>query len=118
MKPIFVTRLLLGCLATSASLIASTHTQYQSGKLLDVSDDERLDEGTTMRWAVYKVQVGDIVYTARGERLRHHSGDAGHGLVVGDEVQVAVEDDKIFLKRPDGKEIKAKIVKRTRAVPN
>jgi hypothetical protein len=94
---------------------AGTHREFQSGKLLDVSSDERFVEGTSFRYAIYQVQVGDVVYFGRGERLHRHSGDPGHGLIVGDPVQAAIDGDGLFLQRPDGKEIKTKIVKRQRA---
>jgi len=94
---------------------SSSHREFQNGKLLDVTSDERLDEGTTVRHAVYHVQIGDVVYSGRGERVRRHSADPAHGLIVGDSVQVAIDKDDLILQRPDGKEIKAKIIKRTRA---
>jgi hypothetical protein len=96
-------------------LHAGAHRDFQTGKLLDVSSDERLIEGTTVKHAVYEVQLGDIVYSARGERIHVHSGDVGHGLVVGDSVQVAIDGDNLILQRPNGKEIKTKIIQRKRA---
>jgi hypothetical protein len=96
-------------------LYAGTHRDFQAGKLLDVSSDERLVEGTTVKHAVYEVQLGDIVYFARGERIHVRSGDVGHGLVVGDPVQAAIDGDNLILQRPDGKEIKTKIIQRKRA---
>lgn len=96
------------------SLRAGPHSEFQLGKLLDVSSDERLYEGTTHRYAIYEVQLRDLVYFARGEKLSRHAGDPGHGLVVGDTVQVAVDGDNLILQRPDGKQIKAKIIKRQR----
>jgi hypothetical protein len=94
---------------------AETHRDFQTGKLLDVGLEERLVEGTTHKYATYEVQIGDVVYFARGERLHKNSGDAGHGLIVGDPVKVAIDGDNLILQRPDGKEIKAKITKRQRA---
>ena len=70
--------------------IAGTPHQFQAGKLVDVGSDERAVEGTTIIHAVYQVQVGDLIYFARGERVRRHSGDPAHGLVVGDPVQLAI----------------------------
>jgi hypothetical protein len=95
--------------------IAGTPHQFQAGKLVDVGSDERAVEGTTIIHAVYQVQVGDLIFFARGERVRRHGGDPAHGLVVGDPVQVAIEGDDLILQRPDGKEIKAKIIRRQRA---
>jgi hypothetical protein len=110
-------RIAIGCFLISISvcLIAGTLRQFQAGKLLDISSDERLEEGTTYRRAIYHVQFGDVVYTGRGERVSLHSGDPGHGLIVGDPVQAAIDGGELILQRPDGKEIKTKIIKRQRA---
>jgi len=105
----------LSVLLSTIYLHAGTHRDFQAGKLLDVSSDERLVEGTTVKHAVYEVQLGNIIYFARGERIHVHSGDVGHGLVVGDSVQAAIDGDNLILQRPDGKEIKAKIIQRKRA---
>ncbi len=88
---------------------------FQTGKLVNIDSDERIFQGTSFRWAIFTVQVGDLVYTARGERVRRRSGDPGHGLIIGDPVQIAVDGDNLILLRPDGKELKAKITRRERA---
>jgi hypothetical protein len=87
---------------------------FQQGKLVNIASDERLVDGTTFRRAIYTVETGGVIYSARGERLRRRSGDPGHGLIIGDPVQVAIEGDSLILLRPDGKEMKTKIVKRER----
>jgi hypothetical protein len=96
-------------------MLAGAKHDFQSGKLMNIATDERLYEGTTMRWAVFTVKVADMVYTARGERVRRHSGDPGQGLIVGDPVQVAIDGETLILLKPDGKELKAKITRRERA---
>ena len=89
---------------------------FQNGKLIDITTDERLDLGTSERWPIFTVQIADIVYTARGGRLRQRrSGDPGHGIIVGDPVRVAVEGEQLILIAPGGKELKTKIIKRTRS---
>jgi hypothetical protein len=102
-------------LALAVAVLGAAKREFQTGKLLDVTADERLEEGTTYRWAVFTVQIADLVYTARGERIRRRSGDPGQGLVIGDSVQVAVDGSDLILLKPDGKELKVKIVKRERA---
>jgi hypothetical protein len=83
--------------------------------LLDISFHEGLSGGTAA-CVVYHVQIGNIVYSGRVQREeRWRSGDAGHGLIVGDPVQAAIDGDKLVLLRPDRKEIEAKIIKRERA---
>lgn len=88
---------------------------FQAGKLLSVTVDERLEDGTTYRWAVFTVQIGDLVITARGGRVRRSTGDIGKGLIVGDPVQAAIDGSDLILLGPDRKELKAKITKRARA---
>lgn len=89
--------------------------EFQTGKLVDVTSDDRVEKGTTHAYAIYEVQLGDIVYFARGEKLSKHPGDLGHGMIVGDPIQAVVEGKDLFIQRPDGKEMKAAIVKRKRA---
>src|ERR1700732_5100408 len=57
--------------------LGAAKRDFQTGKLLSVTADERLDEGTTYRWAIFTVQRGDLIVTARGGRVRRHSGDIG-----------------------------------------
>jgi hypothetical protein len=96
------------------TLFGAKNHEFQAAKLLDITADERLVEGTTVRHAIFTVQVGELVYTARGGHIRHHGGDYGQGLVVGDSVQVSIDKDHLILLKPDGKELQTKIIKRVR----
>ena len=89
--------------------------EFKTGKLVDISSDERVDKGTTHGYTIYKVQLGDLVYFGRGDKLPKHPEDQGHGLIVGDPVQAAIDGKDMIIRRPDGKEIKTKIIKRERA---
>ena len=102
-------------LTLATIFLGAPKRNFQTGKLVDVTEDESVKKGTSYRWPIFTVQIGDLVYTAQGERI-HRSGDLGQGLIVGDTVQVALDakEDLILLK-PGGKEIKAKIIKRARA---
>jgi len=102
-------------LSCATTCFGGAKRDFQTGKLLSVTVDERLDEGTTYRWAVFTVQIGDLVITARGDRVRRLSGDIGQGLIIGDTVQVAIDGGDLILLKPDRKELKAKITKRARA---
>jgi len=82
---------------------------------VDISSDDQVKKGTSHDYAIYQVQVGDIVYFGRGGKQVKHPGDAGRDLIVGDPVQAAIEKDDLIIQRPDGKEIKTKIIKRQRA---
>ncbi|MGB8028134.1 MAG: hypothetical protein WCF30_00590 [Terracidiphilus sp.] len=102
-------------LALTNSAFAKAKHDFQTGKLLNVTADERYVEGTSIRSAIFIVQIGDLVYTARGERIRRNTGDIGQGLIIGDPVQVAIDGEKLIILKPDGKELSVKIVKRERA---
>jgi len=56
-----------------------------------------------------------LVITSRGDRIRRRSGDLGQGLIIGDAVQLAVDGGDLIILKPDGKELKTKIIKRERA---
>jgi hypothetical protein len=105
----------LAILLGSASLWATPAHEFTTGKLVDISSDERVDKGTTHGYTIYKVQLGDLVYFGRGDKLPKHPEDQGHGLIVGDPVQAAIDGKDMIIRRPDGKEIKTKIIKRERA---
>jgi hypothetical protein len=102
-------------LTVATTILGKTKYDFQAGKLVNITTDERLYEGTTSRWAVFTVQLADLVYTARGDRLRRGSGDPGEGMIVGVAVQVAIDGENLIFRKPDGKELKTKIVKRARA---
>ncbi len=111
---------LLICVCVVVALLpvclwAGPPLDFQTGKLLDISSEERVVEGTEYNRAIYQVQIADLIYFSRGERITKHSGDPGHGLIVGDPVKVAINGDKLILKRPDGKQITTTIIKRVRA---
>jgi hypothetical protein len=88
---------------------------FVTGKLLDIGSTERVVEGTVYRSAEFTVQMADLIYTTRGDRISRGTQDVGKGLIVGDPVQVALDGGSLIFLRPDGKEMKTTIVKRTRA---
>ena len=105
--------LLLALAPATAAFAAAKHI-FQTGKLLGVSIEETVVGGTSIRQALFTVQIGDLVITARGERVRR-TGDIGQGLIIGDAVQVALDGGDMILLKPDGKEMKTTIFKRERA---
>lgn len=78
---------------------------------VDSYEDEDVDIDRTY---VFFVRVGDIGYVATYKPLWPWSYKPA--FIVGDQVQVRLNNkqDRIFLKRPDGKDMKAKIMKATR----
>ncbi len=109
-RRIMVALMFMLCVGSS---FAASHN-FQTGKLLDVTTDERLVEGTSLRHAVFIVQIGDIVYTLRGERVLSRTKDYAEGLIVGDSVQASVEGESVVLLKPDGKNLKTSVLKRER----
>jgi hypothetical protein len=102
-------------LTLATTFLGAKKHDFQTGKLLSVTADESLVEGTSVRRAIFAVQIGDLVITAKGDRIRRRSGDIGQGLIIGDAVQVAIDGGDLIFLKPDGKELKTKIVKRERA---
>ncbi|MGA2740412.1 MAG: hypothetical protein ABSG65_23620 [Bryobacteraceae bacterium] len=113
-------------LALATVFSGATKRDFQTGKLLDVTTAANLVRGTSHERAIFVVQVGDLIYTAKGDRLgRVHDspltlavtgpGDDGRELIVGDPVDVSISGDELIIRKPTGKELKTKIIKRVRA---
>jgi len=113
MRKLLAFVLLAFCLGSSMAY-AHSHA-FQTGKLISVTTDERLDEGTSYRRAIFIVQIGDIAYTLKGDRVNLRTKDYAQGLIVGDPVQVSVEDENVILQKPNGKDFKTSILKRERS---
>jgi hypothetical protein len=99
--------------------------EFKTARLIDVTTEAKLVNGSSYRYAVFVVQIDDLIYTARGDRLGriHESlltlattkpGDGGSDLIVGDPVQVSLRGDELVIRKPDGKELKTKVFKRAR----
>ena len=104
----------LALLVTTA-LLGETKAGYVAGKFLGVATEDQTTKKETIRTAVFTVQVGDLIYTARGEKVHPKTGDLAEGLFVNDPVQTLIDGEKLVLLKPDGKELKLKIIKRARA---
>jgi hypothetical protein len=93
---------------------------YQSGKLLDV-DVQSVSRGTAVIGSmaapipgllyVFQIQCDDLVYFAN-----YSAGKLSYKplWVVNDPIDFRLDKDKMFLKRPDGKELEVRVVKRIR----
>lgn len=113
---------LVAFLLVSSFAFAKDH-EWQDGKL--VQADVRQEEvaggmvGTSSlsvpsTYAYFLVEVGEVVYTVRGERVGHNAGDIAKGLVVGDDVRVSIEGKKLYLLLPSGKGLSTDILTRER----
>ena len=88
---------------------------FEPAKLLDIGSSERIIKGTVYRSALFTVQVGDLIYAARGASIMRWTKDVGQGLIVGDPVQVSIDGNSLIFLKPEGKEMRTTVVKRTRA---
>lgn len=95
-----------GHIFTLGMVLAATHV-FQTGEHIGVTT---LDKNGS-QYAVFTVQVSELVYTVRGERLAGtHLKDFSKGLIVGDAVQASVEGNSVVLVLPNGKNLKTSIL--------
>ena len=108
---------LLSVLLLSVSLWASS---YQKGKLLSVDDTKDPNVNPTEGPSVINhleyrlnVQLGDFVYICSYNPPFQWSYKP-NDLLVNDPVEARIDGKHLYLKRPDGKELKTTIVRRMR----
>jgi len=106
-----------------------TPPTYQQGKLLDIQEKKdkttsytttKQKDGTTVttpttseeKHYFISVQAGDLVYV--GEYTPMFYGKPGD-WIIGDPIDVRFDGSKMILRKPNGKELKTKVVKRIRA---
>jgi len=92
-----------GTLAGVDAQLSSQMVSAGKGKFVQV---ETLDYSLT-------VQFGDLLVTGLCTG-RKWGGCHPGSLVVGDPVEVRIDKDTMYVKRPDGKDVKTKIVRRNR----
>lgn len=92
---------------------------YQKGKYLDVDSQayqKLVGDTSVMRHENdLSVQIDDLIYIGQCEERRHFSSCRPGAWVVGDMIDVRIDKDSMYLKKPDGGELKTHIVKRVRA---
>jgi len=101
-------------------------SSYQTGKLLSVTDsssnrlvgNSQSGSIVTVTDVEYRlsVQVGDLVYVGSyWPRTRWSYSPTD--FIVNDPVQVRIDGKHMYMKRPDGKELKTNIIQRVRPNP-
>ena len=94
---------------------------YQTGKLLDVDSQlyQKLvgDTTVTRHQNDLSVQVGDIIYVGECHERKRWSSCRPGNWIVGDPIEVRVDKDEMYLRKPNGGEVKTRIVKRVRVNP-
>ena len=87
-------------------------TKFQKAELLSITSGRGLDNDASHRWAFFAVQIGNIIYTGSGKRIKHQTDDYQEGLSAGDRVEAAVSGNEMILRKPNGGELKTRIVKK------
>ena len=136
MKKYILISIVVGILLVISQVAHSRNKKdhvYETGKLLDITIDTT--ESVSYRTRTYKigdhyyshmdpytvrrqeyflhVKLKGIVYVARYTSSLFKSYRPAD-LIVGDPIEVRFKKKKMYIKRPDGKEMKSKIVKRVR----
>ena len=115
---IAISLLLLGCIISANAKDKKT---YQTGKLLDLAVQD-MSRGTAIiggmaapipgRLYVFQIQLDDLVYFAE-----YKAGKLSYKpeWIVNDPIELRLEKDgRMFLKRPDGKELELTVIKKVR----
>ena len=89
-----------------------THTEYVTQRNSDGTTTTKAKSDTTPIYHI-TVKVGDLVYVGRFKPMWSFSKKPP--WIIGDPISVRFEKNKMYLKKPDGKEMKTKIEKRIRA---
>ena len=121
------------CLTVLAGASAAAKSKppqtYEQGKLLDIQEKKdktttytttKRSDGSTVttprtteeKHYFLTVQAGDLVYV--GEYTPMFFGKPGD-WIIGDSIEVRFDNNHMILRKPNGKELKAKIKKRIRA---
>jgi hypothetical protein len=103
----------LACAIPSA--IRADKGATPNGEVLSITIGKGLDGVENHRFALIAVQIGDVIYTGDAGRIHHPLDDYTHGFTAGDHVLTEVRGEELTLKKPGGKELKTKIIKKVRA---
>src|SRR5580658_1464417 len=113
-------RLILGLTLATAVVGLAADKVYQKGKYLDVNSQayQKLvgDTSVLRHENDLSIQIDDIVYVGQCEEKRHFSSCTPGAWVIGDMIDVRIDKDYMYLRKPDGGELKTRIVKRVRAI--
>lgn len=106
-------------LAMVAATGLAAEKVYQKGKYLDVDSQafQKLvgDGSVTRHENNLSVQVDTLVYVGQCEEKKHFSSCRPGNWIIGDPIDVRIDRDFMYLRKPEGGEVKTRIVKRIRA---
>jgi hypothetical protein len=105
-----------------STLLFAAGKEFTQGKLIDISSDKESkgamvvgNVAAAIDWETFhiSVQKDNLVYV--GDYLAKRKGSYRPGdLIVNDPIAFRIDGDKLILKRPNGEELKTKLVKTTR----
>jgi hypothetical protein len=101
--------------ATLQTTVQASKPELPPGEVLSVTAERGLDGVATHRFAIFTVQIGDVIFTASGKRIKHSTDNYQEGLNPGDKVGAVINGNDLILKKPNGGELKTKIIKRAPA---
>jgi hypothetical protein len=105
-------------LMAMALVCSAADKAYQAGKLVDVDSQlysKLVGDTTVIRHQNdLSVRVGDVIYIGECHEKRHWSSCRPGNWIVGDPIEVWIEKDSMYLRKPNGGDVRTKIVKRVR----
>ncbi|HXZ79236.1 MAG TPA: hypothetical protein VEG30_04845 [Terriglobales bacterium] len=113
MRTILLLCLAVVCLYLLSSEARALENSYQTATLIEARRTQA-GEGVGGDCFVLAIRLRDIVYFARQCALFSWNSYAPYEFTENGEVEVRLENDKIFLRRPNGKELKTRVVRRVR----
>jgi hypothetical protein len=118
-------RLVLWLMMATAVTCLAADRVYQKGKYLDVDSQayQKIVSNPSNGGSIsvlrhendLSVQIGDLIYVGQCEEKRHFSSCRPGAWIVGDMIDVRIDGGSMYIKKPDGGELKTRIVKRIRA---
>jgi hypothetical protein len=112
-------KLILGLTLLTAVSCSAADKEYQKSRYLDVSSQayqKIIGNSSVLRHENdMSVHIGDLIYVGQCEEKRHFSSCRPGTWIIGDMIDVRIEKDHMYLRKPDGGEVKTIIVKRVRA---
>jgi len=113
MRTLLLLCLLVVCLFLLSSEARALQGAYQTAILIEVRRTQA-GEGVGGDCYMLTIRLRDIVYFARQCAMFSWNSYAPYEFTENGEVEVRLENDKIFLRRPNGKELKARVARRVR----
>lgn len=102
-------------LAATTGSVSAAKQELPAGEVLSIIVVKGLDGVSSHRWSVFTVQVGNVIYTGSGKRIHHPLDDYSEGFNAGDAVQAEIRGTDMIIKKPGGKTLKTKIMKKVPA---